>query len=137
MKPSSPSPQHSEPIDTPELDSDFLTEFRKLKGLRNNRHMDEPEFDVRVEQLAADTYAHKTENGYCCACSADIAFMESQFKEREAEIEIKLLRDTAKGFQKVLQPEYAKGGQAAIDALLKMAEHKERELEAIKRKRGE
>lgn len=72
-----------------ELDSNFIVQFRELKKLRNNRHMDEPEFDEKVEQLAADTYAHRTKDGYCCACPADIAFIET---DREHHTTIKSLQ---------------------------------------------
>lgn len=44
------------------------------------------------------------------------------------EAEIKLLRDTAQGFDSVLEPEFEKGGKACISALLKMADHKEQAL---------
>lgn len=66
-------------------DLNFREEFKKLKDLRNNRFMDEPEFDDLVEQLAADVYAHPTKDGYCCACDADIAFMDKKFTEQEVE----------------------------------------------------
>lgn len=60
-----------------EIDTKFKKEFRKLKQLRNSHQIDEPEFDELVEQLSAEHYAHKTEDGWCCACEADMAFMYS------------------------------------------------------------
>ena len=87
-----------------ELDSEFLKKFRLLKQLRNSHQMDEPDFDDRVEQLAADTYAHPTREGWCCACDADIAFaaqdvqQEPEFKALiKAQLEA-LLAETTNTF---------------------------------------
>lgn len=66
------------------MDSEFTKEFRKLKQLRNSHQIDEPEFDERVEQLAANLYGHHTAEGWCCACDADIAFLEGQIREAKA-----------------------------------------------------
>lgn len=66
------------------FDSEFSIKFKALKKLRNSHHIDEPEFDEQVEQLAADIYAHSTRDGWCCACDADIAFaMDDIQKEPE------------------------------------------------------
>lgn len=65
-------------------DLNFREEFKKLKDLRNNRFMDEPEFDARVEHLAAVVHAHPAKDGYCCACDADKALPESEVEQREA-----------------------------------------------------
>ena len=43
----------------------------------------------QVEALAlaaADVYAHGTEDGWCCACSADIAFADSWLRESHPEL---------------------------------------------------
>lgn len=63
-------------------DSQFMVKFRELKKQRNNHLIDEPDFDVAVEQLAADEYGHETVNGWCCACEADQAFMEAEIERR-------------------------------------------------------
>lgn len=39
-----------------------------------------------VEHLAADTYGHKTIDGWCCACDADIAFAEQYLRETKPEL---------------------------------------------------
>lgn len=44
------------------MDDPKLVEFKKLKGLRNNRHMDEPEFDEKVMELFAVN--ENTSDGY-------------------------------------------------------------------------
>lgn len=71
-------PNNSSKVD---IDSEFKKKFRALKQKRNNHLIDEPEFDDAVEQLAANTYAHDTRDGWCCACEADIAFALSSIKE--------------------------------------------------------
>lgn len=65
-----------------QVDSEFIRKFKELKAKRNNHLIDEPDFDEAVEQLAADTYSHDPIDGYCCACKADIAFMESSSSRR-------------------------------------------------------
>jgi hypothetical protein len=65
-------------------ESEFRKRFRELKKQRNNHLIDEPDFDEAVEQLAADTYAHPTEPGYCCACNADKAFLNQQLEAKTA-----------------------------------------------------
>lgn len=72
-------------------DLNFREEFKKLKDLRNNRFMDEPEFDDLVEQLAADVHAHPTKDGYCCTCDADKAFIAAEVKQRCIEARLKLV----------------------------------------------
>lgn len=68
-------------IDT-EIESEFITKLKELKKKRNNHLIDEPDFDEAVEQLAADTYAHNSAEGWCCACEADQAFMESEILQQ-------------------------------------------------------
>ena len=68
------------------METKFRKEFKKLKQLRNSHQIGEPEFDERVEQLAANIYAHPTEDGWCCACEADVAFAEVWLRETKPEI---------------------------------------------------
>lgn len=68
------------------METDFHKKFKALKQLRNTHQIDEPDFDEQVEQLAADTYAHPTIDGWCCACEADIAFAESWLRDTKPEI---------------------------------------------------
>ena len=39
-------------------------------------------FCDEVEQLAADEYGHVTADGWCCACDADMAFLEAELERR-------------------------------------------------------
>lgn len=64
-----------------------------------------------------------------CKIANILEEVEKEYSYREKEAEIKLLRDTAEGFQIALKPEFKKGGQAAIDALILMADIKESRLQ--------
>lgn len=110
------------------MDSEFLVSFKRLKQLRNSHQIDEPDFDEQVEQLAANTYAHPTRDGWCCACDADIAFANSsiqkepEFKQLIAASNKALLLRVREGMPEPmgegLQPMYSKGYNAAIDSML-------------------
>lgn len=60
------------------------TTFKHI--LKETGHSLPNEVVERLSQAAADVYAHGTEEGWCCACSADIAFAESWLRETKPEI---------------------------------------------------
>jgi len=45
----------------------------------------------KIETLLKE--AHDTEDGYCCACEADLAFFHSQLKEREEGYRAEILKE--------------------------------------------
>jgi hypothetical protein len=79
--------------------------FAKRAPTAFKKFMDE------VELLAADTYAHEVENGFCCSCSVDIAFMEYSLMDRgwtppdgwveeREKMQAKILKEQIEGNQK-------------------------------------
>ena len=61
---------------TRELKKIMLT-YSSLDRFARDSHTAFKSFGDEVEQLAADEYGHRTEDGWCCACEADKAFMYS------------------------------------------------------------
>lgn len=44
---------------------DIMRDFRNLKSLRNNRHMDEPEFDEKVMDIFREYAGRLASSAYC------------------------------------------------------------------------
>lgn len=60
---------------------------RKLYQLaENNIHKDIlKHYASAIEQVAANEYGHVTEEGWCCACAADVAFMMQEAERLASE----------------------------------------------------
>lgn len=39
-----------------------------------------------LETLIVEQFSHKTEPGWCCACDADIAFMQGEIKSQQEKL---------------------------------------------------
>lgn len=92
--------------------------------------------EAQSEAPSVDTILQKVyEHGVNVGHASEHISTVKTLKEAKAKInrlieqaEINLLRDTADGFESVLTTEFEKGGKAAIKALRRMADHKEKAL---------
>jgi hypothetical protein len=58
----------------------------KCRRLLNKKWVSQSDLIDALELLAADIYAHDTEDGWCCACEIDIAFAEAWLRRTKPEI---------------------------------------------------
>ncbi len=79
-------------------------------------------------------YSHKTVDGYCCACDADIAFMDKKYTESEIQERERQARldENNMAFLRIFQIARTKGLTA--EALLSYHDVREKELVAQKAK---